>query len=516
MGGICNSARNDDKQESLRRQKNTIEVEGDIRIDNDIIVNKVDGVPGENYDIKKKLGEGSYGVVWKVEHRQTGLTRAMKKIIKNQKSRNDSESEILNEINILKKMDHPNIVKIFEFYNSPEGYYLITEFCQDGELFNEIVDNAPFPEPIAANIMYQIFSAVNYCHSMNIIHRDLKPENILIEKKEGKKYSIKIIDFGTAKLYEKNKSEKKVIGSSYYIAPEVLTESYNQMCDLWSCGIILYILLSGKAPFSGKTDSIILEKIKIGKYNMAIKPFENVSSEVKDFIQCLLQKSPNKRITAQKALEHPWFKKYDIKSDVIETNVDRIKKSLDNINKYNPELKLQQVVIAYLVHNIPQLQIIKDAYKIFLTYDDNMDGKITKKEMAKVFKTVLKMKETDWEVDNIFKKLDNDNNGYIEYEEFVRASIDKEIFVNDEIMLFAFKFFDKDGSGEITIDELKTVFCIGKDKNREVSEKLLVDLVDKIDTDGNKVISYKEFKDMMKKIIHDGGSGELGPHNDGV
>jgi calcium-dependent protein kinase len=239
---------------------------------------------------------------------------------------------------------------------------------------------------------------------------------------------------------------------------------------------------------------------------MGIKPFENVSSEVKDLIQCLLQKSPSKRITAQKALEHPWFKKYDIKSNVIETNVDRIKKSLDNINKYNPELKLQQVVIAYLVHNIPQLQIIKDAYKIFLTYDDNMDGKITKKEMAKVFKSVLKMKDTDSEVDNIFKKLDNDNNGYIEYEEFVRASIDKEIFVKDEIMLFAFKFFDKDGSGEITIDELKTVFCIGKDKNREVSEKLLNDLVDKIDTDGNKEISYQEFKDMMKKIIHDEGS----------
>merc|ERR1711957_14894 len=483
MGGICNSVHNDDKNDILRRQKNTIEIESDIRIDNDIIVNKVDGAPSENYDIKKKLGEGSYGVVWKVEHKQTGLTRAMKKIIKNQRSKNDSEREILNEINILKKMDHPNIVKIFEFYNTPEGYYLITEFCQDGELFNEIVDNAPFPEHIAASIMYQIFSAVNYCHSMTIIHRDLKPENILIEKKDGKKYSIKIIDFGTAKLYEKNKSEKKVIGSSYYIAPEVLTENYNQMCDLWSCGVIFYILLSGKAPFSGKTDSIILEKIKIGKYNMMIKPFENVTSEVKDLIQSLLQKSPSKRITAQKALEHPWFKKYDIKSHVIESNVEKIKKSLDNIKKYNPELKLQQVVIAYLVHNIPQLQIIKDAYKVFLTYDDNMDGKITKKEMAKVF-----------------KKLDNDNNGYIEYEEFVRASIDKEIFTKEEIMRFAFKFFDKDDSGEITIDELKAVFCVGKDKSSQVSEKVLDGILDKIDTDGNREISYDEFKVMMKKI----------------
>ena len=133
----------------------------------------------------------------------------MKKIIKDQRSKN-SEREILNEINILKKMDHPNIVKIFEFYNTPEGYYLITEFCQDGELFNEIVDNAPFAEPIAANIMHQILSAVNYCHAMNIIHRDLKPENILIEKKDKKKYSIKIVDFEMLNYTKKTKVRKRL------------------------------------------------------------------------------------------------------------------------------------------------------------------------------------------------------------------------------------------------------------------------------------------------------------------
>ena len=134
----------------------------------------------------------------------------MKKIIKNKGSKNDSEREILNEINILKKMDHQNIVKIFEFYNTPEGYYLITEFCQDGELFNEIQDNAPFAEPIAASIMHQIFSAVNYCHSMTIIHRDLKPENILIEKKDKKKYSIKIVDFEMLNYTKKTKVRKRL------------------------------------------------------------------------------------------------------------------------------------------------------------------------------------------------------------------------------------------------------------------------------------------------------------------
>jgi calcium-dependent protein kinase len=502
MGGICNSLVNNEKKDlvNLNKKSNIIEAESDIKIDNNMIINKIDGPPSENYYIRKKLGEGSYGCVYRVEHKQTGLIRAMKKIIKNPKSKKESEMEILNEINILKKMDHPSIVKIFEFYNTPDGYYLITEFCSDGELFNEITEHAPFSEPVAASIMYQILSAVNYCHNLNIIHRDLKPENILIEKKDGKIFSIKVIDFGTAKLYEKNTREKKVIGSSYYIAPEVLTENYNQMCDLWSCGVILYILLSGKAPFSGKTDKIIFEKIKLGKYNMKLKPFENISSEVKDIINNLLQLSPNKRMTAQKALEHSWFRKLEIKINSMENNIDRIKRSLENIKRYNPELKLQQVVIAYLVHNIPQLQIIKDAYKIFLTFDENMDGKITKKEMVKVFKKMLKMtSKVDEEVDEIFKKLDNDNNGYIEYEEFVRASIDKEIFLKEEVLKFAFKFFDKDNSGEITVEELKSVFCLGND----VSEKVLDKIVEKIDKDGNKVISYQEFSDMMKKIIEE-------------
>jgi calcium-dependent protein kinase len=498
--GICKSSQpKEDKTAVLRKKKTTIDAESDIRIDNEMIISKVKGSPAENYSVKKKLGEGSYGVVFRVEHKETGLIRAMKQIIKNPHSKRESEIEILNEINILKKMDHPNIVKIFEFYNTTDGYFLITEFCNEGELFTEILDHAPFSESSAGKIMYQIFSAVNYCHNLNIIHRDLKPENILIEKKDGTDYSIKIIDFGTAKLYEKNKKEKKVIGSSYYIAPEVLSENYNQMCDLWSCGVILYILLSGKPPFPGQSDNVIFEKIRIGKYNMNIKQFENVSSEVKDLIANLLEKSPNKRLTAQKALEHPWFKKLNIKANLVENDLEKIKKSLENIKKFKPELKLQQVVIAYLVHNIPQLQIIKDAYKIFLTYDENLDGKITKKEMIKCFRSLLKMSNVEKEVDEIFDKLDSDNNGFIEYEEFVRASIDKETLIRGDFLQFAFKLFDKDNSGEITIDELRNVFCNG----HSVSAKVLDEMFNKIDKDGSKSISFLEFQEVMKKIITD-------------
>jgi calcium-dependent protein kinase len=481
------------------KKSDLIDNEDNIVIDNNIIVTRLTGLPLDYYKQKKKLGEGSYGQVWKVEHIQTGLERAMKKIEKNSKLKKDNEKEVLNEINILRKIDHPNIVKIFEFFNTNDGYYLITEYLKGGELFHEIVENAPFSEEEAGNIMFQIISAVNYCHNMNIIHRDLKPENILIESKSNGKYIIKIIDFGTAKLYAKNKSEKKIIGSSYYIAPEVLTENYNQKCDLWSCGVIMYILLSGKPPFADRRDTLILEKIKIGKFDMDIKEFSKISKESKDLILNLLEKNPKKRFSAEQALNHDWFRLHDIKTNMIELDVEKIKKSFENIKKYNPTLKLQQVVIAFLVHNIPQLNTIKDAYKIFLTYDDNLDGKITKKEMTMVFDKILKLKNSKEEIDLIFKKLDNDNNGYIEYEEFLRASIDKEIFVTDEILKFAFNFFDKDSSGEITFDEIKEILCPGRE--REVSEKLLRKIIEEIDKDGNYVITFNEFKEMMEKIL---------------
>ena len=149
---------------------------------------------------------------------------------------NDEEKkrEIFKEINILKTIDHPNILKIFEFYSTKTEFSFITEICSDGELYKEIKERGPFTERYSAYVMYQIFSGINYCHKINIIHRDLKPENILISKRDKNNYPlIKICDFGTSKLIEKGTIEKKLVGSSYYIAPEVFTKNYNEKCDIW-------------------------------------------------------------------------------------------------------------------------------------------------------------------------------------------------------------------------------------------------------------------------------------------
>ena len=213
-----------------------------VSIDCNVFISRGALNPDDIYIKEKMLGKGSYGVVYLVKHKQLHRYFAMKIIPKKHKSKADEEN-LMNEINILKKLEHPNIFKITDFYSLKNEYNIITEYCQEGELFNEIRAYAPFNEPLAGYYMKQILTAVCYCHGMNVIHRDLKPENILIVRRaKNGCHPIKIIDFGTAKVFSKGKNENLLIGSSYYIAPEVLSRNYTEKCDLWSCGVIMYIL----------------------------------------------------------------------------------------------------------------------------------------------------------------------------------------------------------------------------------------------------------------------------------
>ena len=195
--------------------------------------------------------------------------KIIKKRTTEENSMNGSNDlEILNEINILKQIDHPNVVKIFEFYNSEDAYYLITEYCEGGELFKLISDKKILTEIQCAYLMYQVFSAIKYCHKMKIMHRDLKPENILIYKHDKEKdfFDVKICDFGTSQVFKKGEWQSQPCGSVYYVAPEVLQKKYNSKCDLWSCGVIMFMLLSNKAPFGGRTDKDIIRNVLNGIY----------------------------------------------------------------------------------------------------------------------------------------------------------------------------------------------------------------------------------------------------------
>lgn len=215
------------------------------------------------------------------------------------------------EIDIMRQLDHPNIVRLFEVFQDEKRFYLVTELCNGGELFDEITKRSHFSEQDAATIIKQVLSAVGYCHSKSICHRDLKPENILLDSssKQNAGNMIKVIDFGASQRFDPAKKMNQIYGTAYYIAPEILKSDYNEKCDIWSIGVILFILLSGRPPFGGENDKEILDSVRQGVFSFSGQEWKNISSDAKDFIKQMLMYDPNTRISAENALNHPWIKK---------------------------------------------------------------------------------------------------------------------------------------------------------------------------------------------------------------
>ena len=466
-----------------------------LKVTINALIEETNGIPTMKYKVLSRIGDGSYGTVYLAVNLMTKQNVAMKKINKIKENEVD-DMEIKNEIDILKKLDHPNIVKIIEFYSTPKAYYIITDFASCGELYNQIKHE--YTENQLAVLFYQIFSGLYYLHTNNIVHRDLKLENILISEierdmKTGKKYFwTKIIDFGTAKIFEKNKNEKAVVGSSYYIAPEVLFKNYNEKCDTWSAGVILYMLIVGRAPFDGADDDEIIENIKKGKFNTKHKKLVATSSEVQDLVKKLLEVNVSKRLSAAEALKHPWFKKFDAKSLYKNITEDKIKMYLTRLRKYEINSKFQQMVLAFIVHNLPDSVEKKDILKMFRLFNTTDDGKLSKKDIYNELIKYFDKKEIDETIDDIFLLLDGANRGYIEYEEFLRATIDPKIILSDENLVYAFNFFDRDNTGRISVEKIMSIFVDDK-----VNEEVFRSIFNEIDTNQDGEIDFQEFKDMM-------------------
>ena len=706
------------------------------------VIRKQSGNPFDNYKIIKELGHGTFGQVYKIIHKKTGNIRAMKIIPKNNLKPGFTDKDIISEITIMKNLDHPHIIKLYEFYIDEYNYYLINEFCTEGDLSEKMYKLKSLPEPIVKILMAQIFTAVLYLNNRGIIHGDLKLENILVdsylddggnknfeqkektnfitsliqdakniknylskiklkrsstnffnnlklnknkkdenakkeenekkevkigekenyigtgngnnenkkqlrntlkieliprknklksdtkleqyaenehdiiyeceEKKENenlkseerkdnydnsnkksqeeeeksnininlkfnlskdsssiesenndssqictpmkapkeedyitneekeiknldihmsapifnkeykedsennqnnkkspqkivrkstynynkleiKNFELKLIDFGCSKIFTQyRRTFEDTIGTLVYCSPEVLKNNYDQKCDIWSCGVIMYILLSGKYPFYGDSEEEITKKILIGNYDFNDKHFENVSEIAKDLIRKCLIHDKNKRINVKDALRHEFFAGEINIHNIFEDEVDT-KIILNNLKNNSRKIsKFYQIVLAYLSYNFADKEELKKLRKIFYKIDLNLDGKISKEELCIAYKEAG-INISKKELEKIIESIDFDGNGSIEYEEFIRVTLSKEQLFTDINLKTAFDMFDLDKNGSISLNEILEVIGTDIDIDKNVIQQLKKEILKDVDEE----MDFKHFKKIM-------------------
>ena len=450
----------------------TLAKENIIRINNEPVSNY--------YIILDNVGQGSYGKVKKVKHRKLNEIRAMKIVDKKSTSSH-------HEIEILRKISHPNIINIFEIFEDYKQYYIICEYCEGGELFSIISRKGFFSEKEAAKIIQQILHAVNYLHTNHIIHRDLKPENIIFVSND--KDIIKLIDFGTAiEVKDKGKKLKKVIGTPYYIAPEVLKENYNEKCDIWSCGVILFILLCGYPPFNGRSNKEIYNKIENSAPIFYDEEWNEISKKAKDLCKKMLKKNPNERLSAQECLKHDWFEIINSTNndEIITVNQNKI---IEKMAQFVHQNKFKQAILQFISTQFDLKKEEEDLRSIFKKFDQSNKGVISKEDFKAQLEKIYGVVISSEIVDEVFEQLDLDNSGSISYNEFITSVIGNRKNITEERLEKAFKMLDKDNNGLLSLDEIKSYF--GGDD--ETWKEVLKD----VDENGDGEVDFTEFKKIM-------------------
>ena len=410
----------------------------------------------------------------------------------------------------MSKCDHPNVIKLYEIYEDPRYIELLMEQCTGGSLFDKLIkkmedEDETFSEKEASIIFRQIITAINYCHNQGIAHRDLKMENVLFLN-DQKNSPIKIIDFGLSQCVEKKKLVQVLTGKNYgdvvmnapvgtphYISPEVLNGKYNQKCDIWSAGVILFVLLGGCFPFDGDSDNEVYKAIMKKKFVFEDEEWKNISNEAKDLISHMLI-DENKRYSAEEVLKHPWFAK-------MAPNPQRLrgskKISIKQLENYKNSSNFKKFVLTYMATRLKEKEI-QELRKMFLRLDKNKDGTLSVDEIRKCFIQLneeQKLNISTQEIQDIFNSIDLNNSKKIEYTEFITSMLEESAYCKEEKLMNIFRLLDKDGSGKISKNEIKKAL-----NNEDIRDQDLNIFIHKFDLDGDGEIDYTEFVNGMSDI----------------
>ncbi|GER57569.1 calcium-dependent protein kinase [Striga asiatica] len=448
-----------------------------------------------SYVFGRELGRGQFGVTHLATHRATRRAFACKSIAKRKLLNPEDAEDVRREVQIMHHLTgHRNIVELREVFEDRHYVHLVMDLCAGGELFDRIIAKGHYSERAAAGLCRQIVTVVHACHSLGVMHRDLKPENFLFSSSDEDS-PLKATDFGLSTFFKPGDVFQDIVGSAYYVAPEVLRQNYGAEADIWSAGVILYILLSGVPPFSGESNQAIFDAVMCGHLNFNSDPWPSISNSAKDLLKKMLQSDPNHRLTAVEVLNHPWMREDgDASDEPLDIAV------LTRMKKFQEMNKLKKVALKVIAENLSEEEII-GLKEMFKSIDTDNSGTITFEELkAGLLKLGTRLSES--EVKQLMEAADVDGNGTIDYIEFITATMHLNRMEREDRLYKAFKYFDRDWSGYITIEELELAL---KEYNMG-DAKTLQAILTEVDTDHDGKINYDEFVAMMRSGNPIGGN----------
>ncbi|WMV17172.1 hypothetical protein MTR67_010557 [Solanum verrucosum] len=410
---------------------------------------------GNKYELGEEVGRGHFGYTCKAKFKKgevKGQEVAVKVIPKSKMTTAIAIEDVRREVKILRALTgHSNLVKFYDSYEDHTNVYIVMELCEGGELLDRILSRGgKYSEDDAKTVMIQILKVVAFCHLQGVVHRDLKPENFLFTSKE-ENAQLKAIDFGLSDFVKPDERLNDIVGSAYYVAPEVLHRSYSTEADVWSIGVIAYILLCGSRPFWARTESGIFRSVLKADPSFEEQPWPTLSSEAKDFVKRLLNKDPRKRMTAAQALGHPWIKN----SHNIEVALDILIFKLMKAYMQSSALRKAALRALSKTLTVDELFYLKEQFALL---QPSKNGTISFDNV----KTALMKHATDAmkeaRIHDFLASLNALQYRRMDFEEFCAAALSVhqlEAFDRwEQHARCAYEIFEKEGNRAIMIEEL--------------------------------------------------------------
>ncbi|XP_059305358.1 calcium-dependent protein kinase 13 [Lycium ferocissimum] len=441
----------------------------------------------ERYLIDRELGRGEFGITYLCIDRSNRELLACKSISKRKLRTAVDVEDVRREVAIMKHLpQNSSIVSFREACEDENAVHLVMELCEGGELFDRIVARGHYTERAAVAVTRTIMEVVQLCHKHGVIHRDLKPENFLFANKKENS-PLKAIDFGLSIFFKPGEKFSEIVGSPYYMAPEVLKRNYGPEIDIWSAGVILYILLCGVPPFWAESEQGVAQAILRGAIDFKREPWPSISEGAKNLVRQMLEPDPKLRLTAKQVLEHPWIQNAKKAPNVPLGDV--VKSRLKQFSLMNRFKRKALRVIADFLSN----EEVGDLKEMFNKIDTDNDGIVSVEELKAGLQKNSQLAES--EVQMLIEAIDTNGKGTLDYGEFIAVSLHLQRMAHDEHLHKAFSYFDKDGNGYIELDELRDALMEdGADDCTNVAN----DIFQEVDTDKDGRISFEEFAAMMK------------------